>query len=159
MAVGMLVLRRELAPNADHYRFLLWNLFLAWIPMVCALAAYEFARRERGRLLTVVLGVVWLAFLPNAPYLMTDFIHLEKQHGVPFWFDTLLFGAFGLSGLLLGVASLWLIHSLIRRTVPEVVAWLSISVLVALTSFGILLGRILICSLKTPSPGRSTCGP
>jgi uncharacterized membrane protein len=143
LAVGLLVVRKHVAPYADHYRFLLWNLVLAWIPMVCALGAFELHRGGRARSAVAALGVVWLAFLPNAPYLMTDFVHRHDQPGVPLWYDTLLFGAFGLSGLMLGVASLALIHSLLRRAVSGAVAWVSVGAVVVLTSVGILLGRIL----------------
>lgn len=57
-----------------NMRWMTWNLFLAFIPL--ALSVWLF-RRQRGR-----SGVWWLgflsfyAFLPNAPYLLTDIIHL-----------------------------------------------------------------------------------
>ena len=142
VALGMLVLRKVVAPDADHYRFLIWNLILAWVPMLCALGAYDLHRRRFGRPVVALLAAVWLVFLPNAPYLMTDFIHLDKQPGVSLWYDTLLFGAFGLSGLLLGVVSLSLMHSLVRRVLSAAVAWSGVVVVLVLTSFGILLGRI-----------------
>ena len=61
-----------------HYRFLVWNLFLAWIPFVFALGAYLLARGRRGPAV-VLLGVLWLLFFPNAPYMLTDFIHLDDS--------------------------------------------------------------------------------
>ena len=142
VALAMLVVRKAVAPDADHYRFLIWNLILAWVPLACALGAYDLHRRRLGRPIVVLLSATWLVFLPNAPYLMTDFVHLDKQPGVPLWYDTLLFGAFGLSGLLLGVVSLSLMHSLGRRIVSAAVAWTGVVIVLLLTSFGILLGRI-----------------
>ncbi|BAY33883.1 hypothetical protein NIES2107_57860 [Nostoc carneum NIES-2107] len=51
-----------------------WNLFLAFIPL--ALSVWLF-RRNRGRSWVWWLGfLVFYAFLPNAPYLLTDVIHL-----------------------------------------------------------------------------------
>lgn len=51
-----------------------WNLFLAFIPL--ALSVWLF-RTRRGRSWVWWLGfVVFFAFLPNAPYLLTDVIHL-----------------------------------------------------------------------------------
>ena len=49
-----------------YYRFLVWNLILAWVPLAFAIAAYA---RARGRidLLVAVLLVPWLLFFPNAP--------------------------------------------------------------------------------------------
>ncbi len=51
-----------------------WNLFLAFIPL--ALSVWLF-RAKRKRAWTWWLGfAVFFAFLPNAPYLLTDVIHL-----------------------------------------------------------------------------------
>jgi uncharacterized membrane protein len=54
-----------------------WNLFLAFIPL--ALSVWLF-RNRRGRSWVWWLGfVVFYAFLPNAPYLLTDIIHLIQD--------------------------------------------------------------------------------
>ena len=53
---------------------IVWNLFLAFIPL--ALSFWLF-RRGKSRSFVWWLGlVVFLAFLPNAPYILTDIIHL-----------------------------------------------------------------------------------
>jgi uncharacterized membrane protein len=58
----------------------LWNLFLAVIP---ALLGYGLAwslggrgQRRLPKLVCVLLAVVWLAFLPNTCYLLTEWRHL-----------------------------------------------------------------------------------
>lgn len=57
-----------------NMRWMTWNLFLAFIPL--ALSVWLF-RRRRGQSWVWWLGfVVFYAFLPNAPYLLTDIIHL-----------------------------------------------------------------------------------
>ncbi|MDB5350402.1 MAG: putative rane protein [Planctomycetota bacterium] len=59
----------------------LWNLFLAAVPVLLAQAlarTARWARVERRRLALaaiVPLGLLWLAFLPNACYLMTEWRH------------------------------------------------------------------------------------
>jgi uncharacterized membrane protein len=59
----------------------LWNLFLAAIPVFAGYLLAEVARRARigqrsaDRFLIVPLGLVWLAFLPNSCYLMTEWRH------------------------------------------------------------------------------------
>ncbi len=51
-----------------------WNLFLAFIPLVLSVLLF---RNGRARSWLWWLGfVVFYAFLPNAPYLLTDVIHL-----------------------------------------------------------------------------------
>ena len=60
------------APLYYPTRFLIWNLFLAWIPVFFA-AGFAVVHR---RVWLVPLGLGWLAFLPNSPYLVTDLVHL-----------------------------------------------------------------------------------
>ena len=54
--------------------FLVWNLFLAYLPLLFAWLAYKSHKRP---LLIVGLAFLWLLFFPNAPYLVTDLIHLR----------------------------------------------------------------------------------
>jgi uncharacterized membrane protein len=54
--------------------FMLWNLFLAAVPATLALLLFTRSRR-RGAVWWVGLGV-WILFLPNAPYLLTDVVHM-----------------------------------------------------------------------------------
>ncbi|MGB7380481.1 MAG: DUF1361 domain-containing protein [Rivularia sp. (in: cyanobacteria)] len=58
-----------------NIRWMTWNLFLAFIPL--ALSVWLFRRNKRSRSWVWWLGfAVFYAFLPNAPYLLTDVIHL-----------------------------------------------------------------------------------
>src|SRR5215218_898918 len=63
-----------------RYRFLVWNLFLAWLPYACAVAASFFRDVDvrRKRLVLAALGVSWLLTFPNAPYILTDVVHLMR---------------------------------------------------------------------------------
>ena len=125
-----------------HYRFLVWNLFLAWLPFVFALAAYGLARRGRG-VGVVALGLLWLLFFPNAPYLLTDFIHLTDTVSAPVWYDALMLASFAWTGLLLGFASLYLMQMIWERAAGPAVAWTGVVGALALASFGVYLGRFL----------------
>ena len=98
-----------------YYRFLVWNLILAWVPLAFAIAAYSRAR-SRIDLPVAVLLVPWLLFFPNAPYLLTDFIHLGEGPA-PLWYDGLMFSAFAWTGLLLGFGSLYLVQMITSREV------------------------------------------
>jgi len=72
-----------------HSGWMLWNLFLAFIPL--ALSFWLFRQRSRSVLWWVGL-VVFIAFLPNAPYLLTDIIHLIRatRAGFSVWVITLV---------------------------------------------------------------------
>jgi uncharacterized membrane protein len=90
----------------------------------------------------VPLGIAWLLFFPNAPYLVTDLIHLEDVDGVPLWFDALVFGAFAVTGVLLGYVSLYLIQISIRRRFGNVVAAAVALASIGLGGYGLYLGRV-----------------
>jgi uncharacterized membrane protein len=125
------------------YDFLPWNLFLAWIPLVAAVAVYDAQRRGAGLSVLLPLGGLWLLFLPNAPYLLTDFIHLGSRDDAPIWFDIVLFGSFAWTGMLLGFLSIFLMQSVVRREAGAAWSWVLVGASLAASSFGIYLGRSL----------------
>jgi uncharacterized membrane protein len=84
-----------------------------------------------------------LLFLPNAPYLVTDLKHVGHSDGVPVLYDVLLLSGAAWTGLLLGLTSLFLMHAVARRVVGHVNAWALVVGVLALSSFGIYLGRVL----------------
>ncbi|HEY6030009.1 MAG TPA: DUF1361 domain-containing protein [Gaiellaceae bacterium] len=124
------------------YRFLVWNLFLAWVPFGCALAAFSRARR-RIDLVVVALLLLWLLFFPNAPYVLTDFIHLSERPSAPLWYDALMLSSFAWTALLLGFASLYLVQMVVRRVAGLAWSWLVVVGALALASFGVYLGRFM----------------
>jgi uncharacterized membrane protein len=124
------------------YRFLIWNLILAWVPVVFALGADASARQGKG-VAAAVLGVLWLLFFPNAPYLLSDFIHLHESRATPLWYDALMLAAFAWTGLLLGFASLYLMQMIWRQAAGTLVSWLGVVAALALGSVGVYLGRFL----------------
>ena len=127
--------------RGNTFMFLVWNLFLAWLPYV---AARLFNKMDESAMkLWKVLPVFlfWLAFFPNSPYLVTDLIHLQPRVDVPYWFDIALFFSFAVSGLVLGLASMLEIEQVLRRRLSSVFVWPSLLGLIALCSFGVWLGR------------------
>lgn len=124
-----------------YYRFLVWNLILAWVPLALAVAAYARAR-HRVDLLVAALLVPWLLFFPNAPYLLTDFIHLGEGPA-PLWYDALMLSAFAWTGLLLGFASLYLVQMILRRALGATVAWVGVLGALGLASVGVYVGRFV----------------
>jgi uncharacterized membrane protein len=125
------------------YAGLAWNLFLAWCPLLIALLAYRFHRRtsRSSWALVGICAFLWLLFLPNAPYLLTDIIRLRARGNVPIWYDLILVISFAWTGTLLGLASLYLMQQIVRRSVGTGLSWLFAVVVVALSGFGVYLGR------------------
>ena len=138
-----LLLFRFVRSGSFALRFLAWNLFLAAIP---AVAAWFFARamaKGSSRIEQVGWFVIWLVFLPNAPYIITDFVHLSEHPGIPFWYDIALLISCAGTGLLLGYTSIADVQEAITRRFSSFAGWLLVIVAVLLSGFGIYLGRFL----------------
>ena len=144
VSLGLLMLRILYTRELD-YVTLGWNLFLAWLPLLFALAAYNLYKRSSRLSWLVVAGcaLIWLIFFPNAPYLLTDIAHLLSAQGVPFWYDLIMVIAFAWTGLFLGLVSLYLMQALVRQAAGGPASWLFALVVSGLSGFGIYLGRFL----------------
>jgi glycosyltransferase involved in cell wall biosynthesis/uncharacterized membrane protein len=138
--LGMIVVRVLYTGRSDHTA-IAWNLSLAWIPLVLALCVSTRATAGRTRGLAAI-ALLWLLFLPNAPYMVTDLKYVGQSDSVPVLYDVLLLSAAAWTGLLLGLTSVLLMHSAGRRYVSATRAWALVVAVLALSSFGIYLGRI-----------------
>jgi uncharacterized membrane protein len=125
------------------FRYLIWNLFLAWIPFALAVFVYDRWRRRGAGLALFVLAALWLLFFPNAPYIATDFVHLQRDPSAPYWYDAVTISAFAWMGVLLGFASLYLMQTVVRQWRGELAGWIFAVVAIGLGSLGIYLGRFL----------------
>jgi uncharacterized membrane protein len=126
-----------------RYANLVWNLVLAWVPFALALLVYDRARRGLRNVALPLLGAAWLAFLPNAPYLVTDFMLLRDVGGMPIWFDVALLTTFAWTGLLLGFVSVYLVQRAVQRLYGAALGWCAALGALALSGVGIYLGREL----------------
>jgi uncharacterized membrane protein len=141
IAIGTLALRID-KTHDPRYIFLVWNLFLAWVPLIAASYASALARRGVGATVGVLI-VVWLLFFPNAPYMLTDFVHLSENANAasPLWYDGLMLSSFAWTALMVGFVSLYLIHSIVARRSGVAVGWVVVVCVLGLTSIGVYLGR------------------
>ena len=140
-ALSVATLELQIHSTHDAYfSFLLWNLSLAWVPFGAAAGAYMCARREADPFVLPLLGM-WLLFFPNAPYVLTDFIHLHGNGPSPLWYDGLMLSSFAWTALMLGFASLYLVHAIIRSRFGPGCGWLVVLAGLGLASFGVYLGR------------------
>jgi len=142
LALGFYAGRVILSSNWVVYRNLVWNLFLAWLPYGFSMlaAGLHHLHPKRWSLLLVPAGL-WLAFFPNAPYLLTDFLHLEERPFVPLWYDIGLLVTFAWSGLFLAIASLRTMQALIRTYLGLILSWMFVLGALGLGGLGLYLGR------------------
>ncbi|WP_375425813.1 DUF1361 domain-containing protein [uncultured Friedmanniella sp.] len=139
-SIGLLEVRVDRV-GKPTFLFLVWNLALAWVPFLLALGVAAVHRVRGPRPLLAVLGLGWLVFLPNAPYILTDFVHLRSRVGAPLWFDALLIGTFAATGLALGLASLLVVHHVVEARAGRVAGWVVAVTSLLLSVVGTYLGR------------------
>jgi uncharacterized membrane protein len=143
-ACVILVCARMVWMQNPRYAFLIWNLFLAWLPLVFALLAYEKWQNVPGHHWHFLgLAAVWLLFFPNAPYIFTDLVHLTTRFASHFWVDLILILLCALTGLVLGFVSLFLMQSVARHMFGTLASWFFVAVVAGLSGFGIYLGRFM----------------
>jgi len=130
------------ASGSGDLDYLLWNLALAWVPFVAALALDD-VRSTPLRLQVPLLGL-WLVFFPNAPYLVTDLIHInpDDRSAISLLGDAALVSV-APAGLALGFSSLMLVERAVRERFGGRLA-LAVAVMsLAAASLGIYLGRVV----------------
>lgn len=156
LSIGLLAASAALAatvPLLPAYQLLhrnmSWNLLLALVPLGAALLLSY--RQKKGVVLNLLLWVVWLLFMPNAPYLATDLAHLGRYthydvNGFLAWDDwqgLLHFVAVVAVGMTAGCLALYLTHKLVARRLSKAVGWLFVAVLSFLCGAGVYMGRFL----------------
>ncbi len=136
------VVAYRLAAGSGDLDFLFWNLALAWVPFVAALTLGDV--RSTPLRLQLPLLTLWLVFFPNAPYLVTDLIHIDQadHSAIGILGDAALVSVAPV-GLALGFSSLALVERAVRVRFGGRLA-LAVSVLsLAAASLGIYLGRVV----------------
>lgn len=141
MACAFFAFRVEYS-GTQNYINLLSNLFLAWLPYIFSvLASTTYRLNPKRWFLILIFVVLWLVFFPNAPYMVTDFYHLDPRPPVPLWFDISLIAIFAFTGCFLAIASLRSIHLIIDRFLGKIVGWVFALLTLGLGSLGVYLGR------------------
>jgi len=143
VSVG-LYLYADLFKSGSYYFYLDWNLFLAMLPLLFASLLVRLLRQQAWSSWPGIgLSVLWLGFLPNSFYMVTDYIHLPEVGNADLLFYVVLFTSFIATGLFFGFASLVMVHRELRRRLPAPSARRVVGLVLLLCSFAIYLGRDL----------------
>ncbi len=129
------------------FLFMLWNVVLAWIPLLALFIIAALPEGVMGRLIGAILYIVWFFFYPNTPYLLTDLIHLRNMDigfntmVIQQWikYTILLLGAY--LGILLSFYGLYPIYSKLRDGVGKSLTNIITVLFFIISAFGIYLGR------------------
>jgi uncharacterized membrane protein len=124
--------------DIHSYVYMNWNLFLATIPLIVII----FFHRIKNMYARIGLFFVWLFFLPNAPYMITDLIHLrDVGPDWMLWFDGMMIFSYAFMGIFITAYVLGLMkNELFTERGRQNIFLLIVSFL---SSFGIYLGRYI----------------
>lgn len=136
----LLIVRFVYTGDTVTYRCYAWNTFLATIPY---LISTWFIKQREGNRFVLPLLFVWILFLPNAPYLVTDLFHFEQRTDAPLWYDLLLVTSGAWNGVLLGMASLMNIERFLSRYLKPLVVKTFVFASLLLCGYGVFIGRFL----------------
>lgn len=127
-----------------HLSSLVWNLALAWIPLFFALwLERTLSRKLWSSFQALALTILWILFLPNSFYMITDFIHLQEVQRVDLLFDIVMVSSFVINALLLGYISLYLLHKELEKRLTKRWTVTLVGLVLLLSSFAVYVGRDL----------------
>ena len=140
----VLFLAGATANHSLQFGYLVWNLFLAWLPLVVvAVLLRNLHARLWSTWLPLVLTLLWLLLLPNSFYMVSDFIHIQDVQRHNLLYDVVMFTSFIITAALVGFSSLYLVQAELRRRMSLRGSSLIVAVILFLCSFAIYLGRDL----------------
>ena len=116
------------------YIYMNWNLFLGLLPL---LFAALFSKKIGGRYLGYLWFALWIGFLPNAPYMITDLIHIADVGPKNIlWMDSIMLFGFAWIGMISWLQSVTIMYRKLsfRSFIP---------VVSLLTAIGLYLGRYI----------------
>ncbi len=139
----LLLLVRMMVTGSLDYVFLPWNLLLAFIPYFISWWMMRKVSFIEHRLKCWAAMAVWLLFIPNSFYIITDLFHLTRFNDAPEWFDLLLIFSFAWNGILCGIISLRRVEMVTAIIRGQHFSLLVVFGVMWLNAFGIYIGRFL----------------
>ncbi|RXG13318.1 putative membrane protein [Leeuwenhoekiella aestuarii] len=144
LLVCFLLLVFRVKTTHDYFGlFLVWNLFLAFIP----LGIVWFMKFNKELFLNPIkkffMLLLWLLFLPNAPYVLTDLIHLSYSPSQWFVYDAVVILTFAGVSLYFGYQSILELRRLLKNTINKKLLNIATISVFILCGFGIYLGRVV----------------
>jgi uncharacterized membrane protein len=136
-----MIIARMIYSGKYAFVFLVWNLFLAWLPFIISTGFKKMLHKQKWK--QVLVFCTWLLFFPNALYIVTDLIHLNLETAVPKWFDAVLLFTSCITGLMMAFISLIRAEKYLSYHFNNRVVNAQFFFILFLASFGVYLGRFL----------------
>ena len=139
----LLLLARTVYTGRLTFAFLVWNLFLAFVPYFLSYSLTQRPAWIGSKWKFATIFILWLLFVPNSFYMLTDLFHLYDSYSVPRWYDLLLILCFAWNALLMGILSVRHMEKIIQVIWRFRSDWLFVYPVMLLNAFGIYIGRYL----------------
>jgi len=137
------VIARIVTTQDVIYLFLVWNLFLAGLPYMFAKISVRHKNAKGFGISVLFFMGLWLLFLPNSFYIVTDFVHIKRSQSHLIYFDLLIIASFAITGLMYGYYSIQVLRKTLEGYVKKIYLSLGTLSIYLLCGFGIYLGRVL----------------
>lgn len=140
---ALLLTMRIKVTESFLYLFLAWNLFLAFIPYGITFILGSKKTWQRSWWTLLPIFGIWLLFLPNTPYLISDLQHLHHASNEMLWYDAMLLFVFASYGLYIMTLTIQEMRQILSNKIDK--KWLGLLLISVflLCGFGIYLGRFL----------------
>jgi uncharacterized membrane protein len=138
-----LFLIRWITSSQDLFSFLPWNLALAFIPYYISKKLQQRPQWIESAVKFICIFLIWLLFIPNSYYIITDLFHLHLREGSSRWFDLVLIFTFAWSGLLLGIVSVSQMSAIVLHRFAFRNELVFLLPLMGLIAWGVYIGRFM----------------
>ncbi|MCL5113076.1 MAG: DUF1361 domain-containing protein [Patescibacteria group bacterium] len=122
----------------------MWNLFLAWIPLVLSYILISYLKRHAwSSWMGIFLTFLWLVFLPNSFYMITDYIHLQIVPATAVLYFAISFTGIIFNAIFLGFLSVYFIHQELKKRIRRIWADFYLVLIFLACGYAVYIGRIL----------------
>ncbi len=139
----LLLLARVFYTGSIMFAFLVWNIFLAFVPWFISYTLTLRPAWIENRWKFAIIFTVWLLFIPNSFYMLTDLFHLYDSYSVPRWYDLMLIFCFVWNAMLMGILSVRHMEKIIQSVWLRKSVWWFVYPVMLLNAFGIYVGRYM----------------
>lgn len=139
----LLVICRLILPNHRSLGFLIYNLFLAFIPLIIS-TYIRYYSSKKTKISNLICGIIWLIFFPNAPYILTDGLHVIGPSSAFVFIDVVIWIYILLIAFWIALLSLDDIETILLKQVKNrLFVHVVVAFIILISAYGIYLGRDL----------------
>ncbi|MEJ7737726.1 MAG: DUF1361 domain-containing protein [Chitinophagaceae bacterium] len=136
-----LLIARVFYTGSLYFVSLEWNLFLAFVPYSVSTWMFDNPQRISNKWLLSIVVFVWILFIPNSFYIITDLFHLGENGYAPLWYDLLLLLSFAWNGLMMGILSVRQMEKIMQASYFTKHELLFVYPVMWLNALGVFIGR------------------